>query len=489
MSEIIYAGNMPILALRGLAIFPNQTVHFDVGRPKSVAALEAAMKDNQVLFLTPQKDIMVDDPKMADLYPIGTIVQVKQVLRAQDENIRVLVTGLSRGRITEMKQTEPYLSGQVESVTCPESGTGNRSLALRREANSLYASYTEYTEHPAQLIQLKMLTSDDDGFLADSIGQNSGLDIGDKAALLAQLNPTKRLEMAVAMLRRELEILKLESEIQDKTRANMDQNQRDYYLREQMRAIREELGEENEDAELDEDIAKIKKLHLAAEQEKKLIKDAEKLKKQPFGSSEASVLRNYLDTVLDLPWNVKTRERLDVAAARKVLDKDHFGMEKVKERILESMAVKQMAPETQHQILCLVGPPGVGKTSIAYSIARSLNRKMVRISLGGVHDEADIRGHRKTYVGAMPGRIMTAMAQAGTSNPVILLDEIDKMGSDYRGDPVRLCWRCWTASRTAPTGITISRFPLICLMYCSLRLPIRSTQSPDLCWTAWRSLN
>ena len=267
MSEIIYAGNMPILALRGLAIFPNQTVHFDVGRPKSVAALEAAMKDNQVLFLTPQKDIMVDDPKMADLYPIGTIVQVKQVLRAQDENIRVLVTGLSRGRITEMKQLEPYHSGQVESVTSPESGTGNRSLALRREANSLYASYTEYTEHPAQLIQLKMLTSDDDGFLADSIGKNSGLDIGDKAALLAQLNPTKRLEMAVVMLRRELEILKLESEIQDKTRANMDQNQRDYYLREQMRAIREELGEENEDAELDEDIAKIKKLHLAAEQE------------------------------------------------------------------------------------------------------------------------------------------------------------------------------------------------------------------------------
>ena len=435
MSEMIYAGNMPVLALRGLAIFPDQTVHFDVGRPKSALALEAAMKENQTLFLTPQKDIMVDDPKLGDLYTVGTIVQVKQVLKAQDENLRVLVTGLSRGRITEMRQTEPYLAGQVESVSCPESGSGPRSQALRREANSLYAAYTEYTEHPAQLIQLKMLASDDDGFLADSIGQNSGLDIQDKAALLAQLNPTKRLEMAVAMLRREIEVLKLESEIQDKTRVNMDQNQRDYYLREQMRAIREELGEEDENAELDEDIARIKKLHLAEEQEKKLIKDAEKLKKQPFGSSEASVLRNYLDTVLDLPWNVKTKDRVDVAAARKVLDKDHFGMEKVKERILETMAVKQMAPDSQHQILCLVGPPGVGKTSIAYSIARCMNRKMVRISLGGVHDEADIRGHRKTYVGAMPGRIMTAMTQAGTSNPVVLLDEIDKMGSDYRGDP------------------------------------------------------
>ena len=435
MSEMIYAGNMPVLALRGLAIFPDQTVHFDVGRPKSALALEAAMKENQTLFLTPQKDIMVDDPKLGDLYTVGTIVQVKQVLKAQDENLRVLVTGLSRGRITEMRQTEPYLAGQVESVSCPESGNGPRSHALRREANSLYAAYSEYTEHPAQLIQLKMLASDDDGFLAESIGQNSGLDIQDKAALLAQLNPTKRLEMAVAMLRREIEVLKLESEIQDKTRVNMDKNQRDYYLREQMRAIREELGEEDENAELDEDIARIKKLHLAEEQEKKLIKDAEKLKKQPFGSSEASVLRNYLDTVLDLPWNVKTKDRVDVAAARKVLDKDHFGMEKVKERILETMAVKQMAPDSQHQILCLVGPPGVGKTSIAYSIARCMNRKMVRISLGGVHDEADIRGHRKTYVGAMPGRIMTAMTQAGTSNPVVLLDEIDKMGSDYRGDP------------------------------------------------------
>ena len=347
MSEMIYAGNMPVLALRGLAIFPDQTVHFDVGRPKSALALEAAMKENQTLFLTPQKDIMVDDPKLGDLYTVGTIVQVKQVLKAQDENLRVLVTGLSRGRITEMRQTEPYLAGQVESVSCPESGSGPRSHALRREANSLYAAYTEYTEHPAQLIQLKMLASDDDGFLADSIGQNSGLDIQDKAALLAQLNPTKRLEMAVAMLRREIEVLKLESEIQDKTRVNMDQNQRDYYLREQMRAIREELGEEDENAELDEDIARIKKLHLAEEQEKKLIKDAEKLKKQPFGSSEASVLRNYLDTVLDLPWNVKTKDRVDVAAARKVLDKDHFGMEKVKERILETMAVMMrpgMAP-------------------------------------------------------------------------------------------------------------------------------------------------
>ena len=435
MSETIYAGKMPILALRGLTVFPEQTVHFDVGRLKSVMSLDAAMKDNQTLLLVPQKDIQVDDPGLKDLYPVGTIVMVKQVLKAQDENLRLLVTGLSRGRITELTQTDPYLMGYVESIPAGLSPNTPRSLALRREANTLYADYTDMTEHPAQAIQLKMIDSDDSGFLADSIGQNSGLDYRDKAALLCQLNPTKRLEMAVSMLRQEIEILKLEGEIQDKTRASMDQNQRDYYLREQMRAIREELGEEDEDEELNEDIAKIQALRLPEELEKKLIKDANKLKKQPFGSSEASVLRNYLDTVLDLPWNIKTKERVDVAAARKILDHDHFGMEKVKERILEAMAVREMAPESQYQILCLVGPPGVGKTSIAYSIARSLNRKMVRISLGGVHDEADIRGHRKTYVGAMPGRIMTAMTQAGTMNPVILLDEIDKMGSDYRGDP------------------------------------------------------
>ena len=435
MSETIYAGKMPVLALRGLTVFPEQTVHFDVGRLKSVMALDAAMKENQVLILVPQKDILVDDPGLKDLYAIGTIVMVKQVLKAQDENLRVLVTGLSRGRVTELTQTTPYLSGYVESVPSQESANTPRNQALRREANNLYADYTEMTEHPTQLIQLKMIDSDDSGYLADSIGQNSGLDYRDKAALLCQLNPFKRLEMAVSMLRHEIEVLKLEGEIQDKTRASMDQNQRDYYLREQMKAIREELGEEDEDEELDEDLARIKALHLPEEQEKKLIKDANKLKKQPYGSSEASVLRNYLDTVLDLPWNVKTKERVDVEAARKILDHDHFGMEKVKERILEAMAVREMAPESGHQILCLVGPPGVGKTSIAYSIARCLNRKMVRISLGGVHDEADIRGHRKTYVGAMPGRIMAAMTQAGTSNPVLLLDEIDKMGSDYRGDP------------------------------------------------------
>ena len=433
--EKLYAGKLPILALRGLTVFPDQTVHFDVGRAKSILALEAAMKVDQTIFLVPQKDLLVDDPKLADLYPIGTVAKVKQVLKPQSENLRVLVTGICRGKVSELSQSEPYLFGTIEAVPEQQEPDSVRAQALRREANSLYGLYLQMSEHPAQTVYLQMMASTNAGFLADSIAQNSGIEFPDKAKLLCMLNPTRRLETALRLLHREVEMLRLEGEIQEKTKAVLDQNQRDYYLREQMKVIREELGEGDDEDECDSYAAGIQGLKLNADIEKKLLKDVERLKKQPFGSSEGAVLRNYLDTVLDLPWNTKTKERIDVSAARKILEKDHFGMEKVKSRILETIAVRQMAPEMPPQILCLVGPPGVGKTSISYSVAKALNRKMARVSLGGVHDEADIRGHRKTYVGAMPGRIMTAMIQAGSNNPVLLLDEIDKMGSDYRGDP------------------------------------------------------
>ena len=435
MTETLYAGKMPILALRGLAVFPEQTIHFDVGRAKSIKALDAAMKQDQTLFLIPQKDMAVDDPKLIDLYSVGTVVKVKQVLKTQNENLRVLVTGICRGKITELQQSDPYLCGIVESVPCPESGDSLRAHALRREANALYGLYTQMLEHPVQAVQMRMMSSESCGFLADSIAQNSGMDFVDKAKLLCMINPTRRLEQAIKLLRQEMEMLRLESDIQEKTRSAIDQNQKEYYLREQMKAIREELGEGEDDNEFENYQSKIRGLHLQEEHEKKLLKDVDRLKKQPFGSSEGAVLRNYLDTVLELPWNKCTKERVDVAAAKKVLEHDHFGLEKVKERILEIIAVRQLAPEMPPQILCLVGPPGVGKTSISYSISKALNRKMARISLGGVHDEADIRGHRKTYVGAMPGRIITALTQAGSMNPLLLLDEIDKMGSDYRGDP------------------------------------------------------
>ena len=435
MSEMIYAGKMPVLALRGLAVFPEQTVHFDVGRVKSALALEEAMKGDQMLLLIPQKNIVDDDPGYSGLFTIGTVVKVKQILKAQNDNIRVLVTGLRRAKITEMLQTTPYLSAMVESVPEVQVQDNLRARALRREANALYSGYMELVERPPQSVQLRLLASDDCGYIADSIAQNSGFDYRDKAKLLCQLNPVRRLESAVKLLKQEMEMLRLESDIQERTRAIIDQEQKDYYLREQMKAIREELGEGDDINEFAEYEKGILLLNLPEDSETKLMKDLSRLKKQPFGSSEGAVLRNYLDTVLELPWNTSTKERVDVDTARKILDKDHYGLQKVKERILETIAVRQMAPEMPPQILCLVGPPGVGKTSIAYSIAKSLNRKMARIALGGVHDEADIRGHRKTYVGAMPGRILAAMTQAGSNNPILLLDEVDKIGSDHRGDP------------------------------------------------------
>ncbi len=435
MNEKLISGVLPVLALRGLTVFPDQTVHFDIGRSRSLKALEVAMKGDQHIMLIPQKDLTVDDPKASELYPIGTVVKVKQVLKTQGETLRVLVNGLCRAQVREMEQTEPYFSGLVEAIAEPQAADSARNQALCREANVLYGIYCELAEQPAQAVQLRMLASNNVGFIADSIAQNSGMDYADKAKLLCQINPVRRMEQAIKLLHREVEMLQLEAEIQEKTHANIDQNQKDYYLREQMRVIREELGEGDDQEECDEYRTKIEALGLQEDSEKKLLKDVDRLRKQPFGSAEASVLRNYLDVVLELPWNVKTKEKVDVAQVRKVLEKDHFGMEKVKERILETIAVRQMAPEMPPQILCLVGPPGVGKTSIAYSIARSLNRNMARISLGGVHDEADIRGHRKTYVGAMPGRIMAAMTEAKSTNPLLLLDEIDKLGSDHRGDP------------------------------------------------------
>ena len=435
MREFIGTGSMPVLALRGMTVFPEQTVHFDVGRQKSVLALEAAMKVDQTILLIPQKNIVDDDPEMDQLYPIGTVAKVKQILKNQGEVLRVLVTGVCRARLLELTDTAPYLRGLIETIEEAEPTDSLRHRALRRDANTLYTSYLDLIEHPAQAVHLKMMASDSCGFIADAIAQNSGIDHPEKCKLLCQLNPVRRLEMAVRYLDQEVQMLRLESDIESKTRAMIDQEQKDYYLREQMKVIREELGEGEESSEFDQYTQKILALKLEKNTEEKLLKDVNRLKKQPFGSSEGAVLRNYLDTVLELPWNKYTKERLDLNVAAKILDQDHFGLEKVKERILETLAVRKMAPQMPPQIICLVGPPGVGKTSIAYSIAKSLNRKMSRIALGGVRDEADIRGHRKTYVGAMPGRILSAMIQAGSSNPLLLLDEIDKLGADHRGDP------------------------------------------------------
>ena len=435
MKESFVSGVLPVLALRGLVVFPEQTIHFDIGRVKSALALEAAMKKDQVLMLVPQKDILNDDPGLDDLYSIGTVVTVKQILKAQNDNVRVLVKGLFRARVNSIEQSAPYLKGYVERIEEVPAVDNLKARALRRDAAAMYGIYVDMLDNAPQGVHLHVLASDSTGYIADAIAQHSGMDYRDKALLLSQLHPVKRLERALRLLDQEMQMLSLESDIQEKTRAHMDQNQRDYFLREQMKVIREELGEEDEDREFSEYQKKINNLKLEDIYRDKLLKDVERLKKQPFGSAEASVLRNYLDVVFDVPWNTRTKERVDVNVARKILNNDHFGLEKVKNRVLETIAIRQLAPQMPPQILCLVGPPGVGKTSIAYSVARSLNRKIARIALGGVHDEAEIRGHRKTYVGAMPGRIINGLIQAGSGNPILLLDEIDKMGSDYRGDP------------------------------------------------------
>ena len=428
---------MPVMALRGLTIFPNMLLHFDVGRDTSIRALDEAMTTGQPIFLVAQRELAVEEPRFEDLYEAGTISNIRQILRLPGDNVRVMVEGVSRGKLHSLTQTTPFLQGVVEEIAPQEEVRRSaRTEALIRRTYELFERYIELAPRMTSDILLSVLSSEDPGYIADYIAQNIVMRSGDKQAVLEELRPVRRLERLNRILTREVEILELELDMQSKVRDHLTQNQKDYFLREQLKVIKQELGEdeqgEGEGAEYRERIEKAK---LSEETAQKLLKEVSRLEKQPFGSAEATVIRNYLDTVLELPWGKHTKERVDVEAARKVLDADHYGLQKVKERILEFLAVKQLAPGIKGQILCLVGPPGVGKTSIAMSMARALNRKLARISLGGVHDEAEIRGHRKTYVGAMPGRIIAAVRQAGSCNPLLLLDEIDKLGSDHRGDP------------------------------------------------------
>ncbi len=428
---------IPALALRGLTIFPNMLLHFDVGRDASIKALDEAMATGQPIFLVAQRDLSVENPGIKDLYTIGTTSNIRQILRLPGDNVRVMVEGIARGRLIDLHQATPYLQVEIEEIAADGPvKVSPRTEALIRRTYDLFESYTELAPKMTPDVLLAVLASEDPGYIADYIAQNIVMRSGDKQAVLEELRPVRRLEKLAQILHREVEILELGQDMQSKVRDGLSRGQRDYYLREQLKVIQEELGEEpGGDSELAEYRHKITGSKLPKEVEEKLLKELGRLEKQPFGSAEASVLRGYMDVCLELPWTKKTKERVDVAAARKVLDADHFGLSKVKERILEFLAVKQLAPELKGQILCLVGPPGVGKTSIAMSIAKALGRKLARISLGGIHDEAEIRGHRKTYVGAMPGRMITAVRQAGSANPLLLLDEIDKLASSVHGDP------------------------------------------------------
>lgn len=427
---------LPILALRGLCIFPEMLTHFDVGRKKSARAVEEAMRENQQIFLVAQKDIETDDPSRTDLYEVGTVAVIKQILRLPGDNMRILVEGRYRARLLDVVQNNPYLFGRtigLTNSTC--NSTSDKSQALIRQAKNLLDTFFELGTKGVQDNMTHVLASEDASYIADYIGQNASFDYHKKQKLLEQLHPIKRLDAASVLLAKELDILKLEHEIADNVQSRVDKGQRDYYLREQLSAIHEQLGDSDDEADSTRYAKQIRELHLPEDTEEKLLKECRRLGKQQGNSAEAAVIRNYLDLVVELPWNRKTKERLDVKAAKKILDADHFGLTKVKERILQTLAVRQLAPELPGQIICLVGPPGVGKTSIVISIARALNRNFARIALGGVHDEAEIRGHRKTYIGAMPGRILAAVNQAKSKNALLLLDEIDKLGSDYKGDP------------------------------------------------------
>ena len=428
---------MPVLALRGLTIFPNMLLHFDVGRGTSIKALDEAMAEGLPIFLVAQRDLTVEEPGEKDLYTIGTVSTVKQILRLPGENVRVMVEGSSRGKLVSLSKTTPFLQGEVEVLSVPEHTRNTpRTEALIRSTYELFERYAELSPRMTGDVLISVLSSEEPGYIADYIAQNIAMRASDKQAILEELHPVRRLSKLAHALGREVSILELEQEVQSKVREQLADNQRDYVLREQLKVLRQELGEgENGDSEQDEYRARIEKAGLPEEAAKKAEKELARLSKQPFGSAEATVIRNYLDVLLDLPWNKRTKERTDVAAARKILDADHYGLQKVKERILEFLAVRQLVPELKGQVICLVGPPGVGKTSIAMSVARATGRKLTRISLGGVHDEAEIRGHRKTYVGAMPGRIIDGIRRAGSHNPLLLLDEIDKLASDIHGDP------------------------------------------------------
>ena len=432
------AMHLPVVALRGLVVFPNNVVHFEVGRQKSIAAIEAAMHANSNIFLIAQKDMETEEPTAQDLYAYGVISEIKQVLRVSEDLVKVLVEGKSRAKLLDLDASGKYLQADVRPApvrgVAPDKRT--QTEALVRSLKECFEEYLSYSPQISKDVVYNIVSSDNPLYLSEYMPANLLLKYEDKQTILQENSIPSRLEKLLLVMRQECEVLAIEKELDDKVNVQMDKNQRDYYLREQMHIISEELGDaEDTRAEAEKYAQKIQDLHLDAASEEKLLKECERLGKMAGNQAEISVIRSYLDTVIGLPWHTFTKDDLNQAHARKVLDHDHYGLEKVKERILEILAVRQLNTEVKGQIICLVGPPGVGKTSIARSVAACMGRNFARMSLGGVHDEAEIRGHRRTYIGAMPGRIISAINTAKSSNPVILLDEIDKLAGDYRGDP------------------------------------------------------
>lgn len=427
---------LPALALRGLVIFPGMLLQFDVGRKKSIQALEKAMKSDQMVFLVAQKNLTDNDPSGAQIYRVGVVAKIKQVIRRSDEGIRLFAEGVYRAEITSIKSEDPYFVVNINEIKSKPFRSTHRAEALVRYTQGLFEQYIQnYTHIPPDIV-IGVVQKKDCGELADYIASNIMFDYEEKQEILEELSPVKRLEKLAAILKKEIQVLSIEGQISEKAKDQIDQNQREYFLREQMRAISEELGDsDNPRQEADDLKERIEKAKMPQLQHDKLMKECERLTKMPEGSHEGSVIVSYIETCLELPWHTATRDHISLDKAQHILDREHYGLTKVKERILEILAVKKLSPDIRGQIICLVGPPGVGKTSIAHSIAEAIGRKYVRVSLGGVRDESDIVGHRRTYIGSMPGRIIAALKEAGTNNPLILLDEIDKMGNNFRGDP------------------------------------------------------
>ena len=429
---------LPVIPMRGMVAYPGIPLSFELSRDFSIAACEAASAQSEMLlFLVAQKDISVEEPAFDDMYRTGTIVKIKQTLKTSEGNLRVIVDGLERATVLSFSEYDNYIIADVmaKTVIMPELSDA-RVDALNREILAALEKMISYMPSSSEELLLAVRSIHDPGVLADFVAANVLIKIDDKQRILEIADPVARAEALTVILANETKIIRYELDIHKKVKARIDKNQKDYYLREQMKVIQNELGGGEADSDIDEYMTKIEQTkNLPEEVKSKLVKETERLAKLPFASPESAVLTTHIDSCLDIPWGKKTKDRNDIDAARKVLDKDHDGLEKIKERILEFLAVKQMNPDLRNQILCLVGPPGVGKTSLAASIARALKRKYVRISLGGVRDEADIRGHRKTYVGAMPGRIIHALCECQSLNPVMLLDEVDKIGADMRGDP------------------------------------------------------
>lgn len=429
---------LPIIPLRGLVVFPNMVLHFDVGRKKSVEALRNSMQVNQKVFLVCQKDASVDDPNIDEMFEIGVVCHIKQMLRIPNsENLRVVVEGIERAALMSITQTKPFLSGAVEIIEEPEYiADAAEEKAYQRAVKKEFENYAAMMTKISSDVIAKVISIKDSGELADYICSNTFIDYALKQAVLEEINPYKRLVQLLVLLKKENATLEIEAEIQQKVQEEIDKNQREYYLREEMKVISDSLGEsENPVEEADEYREKISALKCSDDIKDKLFKECDKLMKMPSGSHEGTVVRNYLDKCLEIPFGKYTKDTIHLEKARKILDRDHYGLEKVKERIVDSLAIYKRNPDFSGQILCLAGPPGVGKTSVVKSLAKGMNRKYVRVALGGIHDEAEIRGHRKTYIGSMPGRIVDAIVKSGVMNPVILLDEIDKVGNDYKGDP------------------------------------------------------